>query len=372
MMRPLIQNEPKLDRYFVQQVGDAFSTGTEMPGWVVHAAWIVLLAVALLLLMAVWLRKRQATKIMNEPPLGWLTDRQSVVEILENAVINRSKIELSFHQVDVRRRTVPCAFTEYRDGLMVLELPPGISPTVGWIGREVDGFFQIGRSGDSARKRKLFYHFTTSIARIPKVLRSENPRLELATPDKLVLSQKRSFLRMSPPSGLIRFIDIFTETADNLEILLHWACPPTSAAEGEGGLKEYAAALPSLDSSKLFALKDISGGGVRIETKIADKEKNADFAFATAKQYYVALELQADPLPMRYVGLAVARRVFKDPVSGVLDLGLEFSSTLLGPDPQTGLAIWKPLKGEGDPDLETWVVRKYLEIFRQQGVEPSA
>ena len=51
MVRFLTQNEPKLDRYFVQQVGDAFSTGTEMPGWVVHAAWMVLLALPLMHLL---------------------------------------------------------------------------------------------------------------------------------------------------------------------------------------------------------------------------------------------------------------------------------------------------------------------------------
>jgi hypothetical protein len=356
-------NEPTLDRHFVQQIGQAFGSGGAVtPALVTIAVLVAVFCALALVLGRLWLRWRQR-QAEAEPPVGMLADQASIREVLENALLHRSKVELSFHQKDERRRSIACALLEVGRTGLTLELPAGIMPGPSWVGRQVDGFFQIGQ-GAAAAKRKIFYHFSTVVSAVPKAGKHA-AMLALALPDNIILSQKRAFLRMAPPSSAIPVFEILPADDATLRQCLAWLLPPPPP--GEGQEPQPPATLPSLGR---FKIKDISGGGGRVEARLADKEGQQRLSLAAGVGCYVALELQADP-PRRYVLGATVRRVFRES-AGVLDLGLEFTSRLKGLSPDTGLPVWKALKGKGDESIENWVVRKYLEIYRDKGVEPAA
>jgi hypothetical protein len=260
-------------------------------------------------------------------------------------------------------QAIACALLEVGRTGLTLELPAGIMPGPSWVGRQVDGFFQIGQ-GAAAAKRKIFYHFSTVVSAVPKAGKHA-AMLALALPDNIILSQKRAFLRMAPPSSAIPVFEILPADDATLRQCLAWLLPPPPP--GEGQEPQPPATLPSLGR---FKIKDISGGGGRVAARLADNEGPQRQSLAAGVGCYVALELQADP-PRRYVLGATVRRVFRES-AGVLDLGLEFTSRLKGLSPDTGLPVWKALKGKGDESIENWVVRKYLEIYRDKGVEPAA
>lgn len=360
--QPSSFNEPTLDRHFVQQIGESFGSGGAVtPALVTLAAAVVAFCILAFFLGRFWLRWRQ-NREDAEPPVGMLTDPPSIREVLENALLRRSKVELSFHQKDERRRSIACALAEIGRNSLTLELPAGISPGPSWVGRQVDGFFQIGQ-GSAAGKRKIFYHFSTQVSAVPKAGK-HTALLALAIPERIVLSQKRAFLRMAPPSSAIPVFEILPQDDATLRQCLAWLLPPPPPEEGQE--PPPPASLPNLGR---FSIKDISGGGGRVETRLLDKEGQQRLGLAAGAGCYVALELQADP-PQRYVLGATVRRVFRES-AGVLDLGLEFTSRLKGLSPDTGLPVWRPLKGQGDESIENWVVRKYLEIYRDKGVEPT-
>ncbi|WP_415519374.1 MAG: hypothetical protein ACEB74_02975 [Desulfovibrio aminophilus] len=354
--------EPTLDRHFVQRIGESFGGGGAVtPALLVIAAGVLVFC-ALLIILVRMRRKIQAGRERQEPPIGWLMDRPSIMEVMENALMHRSKVELSFHQQDERRRAVACALLEVSPESMLLELPAGIQPGASWVGRHVDGFFQIGK-GPATQSRKIFYHFTSEIAAVPRA-RKQAAVLSVAIPDKIVLSQKRAFLRMAPPSSAIPVFEILPHDDATLAHCLSWFLPPP---EEDGKQPSPPPRLPSLGR---FAIKDISGGGARVEARIADKESLQRLNLVAGTSCYVALELLAER-PRRYVLAATVRRVFRD-TGGVQELGLEFTSRLKGRDQGTGLPSWKALKGKGEESIESWVVKKYLEVYREKGVEPTA
>lgn len=356
-------NEPTLDRHFVQQIGQAFgSSGSVTPALVTLSLAVVIFCAAALVAGRFWRRWKQRQE-EAEPPVGMLADAPSIREVLENALLHRSKVELSFHQKDERRRSIACALLEVGRTFLTLELPAGISPGPSWVGRRVDGFFQIGQ-GAAAGKRKIFYHFSSTVSAVPKAGKHA-ALLALAIPDNIVLSQKRAFLRMAPPSTAIPVFEVLPASDSYLRLCLAWLMPPPPPAEGQEPPPPVK--LPSLGR---FKVKDISGGGGRVEARITDKEDHQRLGLTAGAGCYVALELQSDP-PMRYVLGATVRRVFRES-AGVLDLGLEFTARLKGLSPDSGLPVWRALKGKGDESLENWVVRKYIEIYRNKGVEPSA
>lgn len=387
------QSEPTLDRHFVQQIGESFGYGGRVTSAMLWIALTVAVFSALALLAARSWRRWRATHEPPEPPIGWITDPQAILDVLENALINRAKIELSFRQRDSKRRSAACSIEEVGPSGLVLELPEGIAPGPAWIGRQVEGFFRIGRD-NTGKERRIFYHFSTTIAFLPPG-RRRAARLGLAVPEKMVLSQKRAFLRMAPPTTAIPAFDILPEEDAVLKQALAWIAPPPppetgSAPAPEGATDAPRAAdappggppatlpgpgrelpqPPTLIMSGDFKPKDISGGGVRVEARLADKESAQRFGFVAGKSCYIVMELEDDP-PERYLLLAVIRRIFKD-TGGLLDMGLEFQARCRGLSEIGGQPQWTPLKGRGEPDLENWVVRKYLEIYREKGVEPAA
>ncbi len=356
-------DEPTLDRHFVQKIGESFGGGGAVTPALIFIALTVVALCVLLVVMARLRRRLRAGKEEQEPPIGWLMDRPSIMEVMENALLHRSKIELSFHQRDERRRSVACALLEVSPESMLLELPAGIQPGPSWVGRHVDGFFQIGK-GPATQSRKIFYHFTSEIAAVPRA-RKQAAVLAVAIPDKIVLSQKRAFLRMAPPSSAIPTFEILPQDDAALTRCLAWLLPPAPTEEGA-----EPAPPPSLPSLGKFTIKDISGGGARVEARVTDKEALQRLNLVAGTACYVALELLSGQ-PRRYVLAAMVRRVFRD-VGGVQELGLEFTSRLRGLNQDTGLPSWKALKGRGEESIETWVVQKYLEVYREKGVEPTA
>lgn len=377
-VRAAQQSEPTLDRYFVQQIGDAFGSG----GNITPAMLWIALAVAVFCLLALagiraWRRWRELHD-PPEAPVGWLMDPQAILDVLENALLNRAKIELSFRQKDSKRRSVACSIEEVGPEGIVLELPAGIAPGPAWIGRSMEAFFRIGRD-TTGRGRRIFYHFSTEIISLPRGRRNF-ARLGLAVPEKMVLSQKRAFLRMAPPTSAIAAFDLLPEEDVYLKRALAWIVPlpPEPAAIRVGESAPATGETPSAPPPQLLPLapggrfkpKDISGGGIRVEARLPDKETAQRFGFTVGKCCYIVMELEDEP-PARYLLQAVIRRIFKDS-GGVLDMGLEFQARCLGLSEDTGQPRWAPLKGRGEPSIENWVVQKYLEIYREKGVEPAA
>lgn len=352
-----------VDLEYVDTVLREFAATGLKPQTVMFAL-VVLSLVCALGVVAMYMNMRKLKMKAAEPPVGWVTDTSRILDLLQTALDNRSKVDMSFHAESgsEARKSIFCAINDISSSGMLLELPAMINAKADWIGRRVDCYFQVPYEGK--KDRKVFYYFLSRIVEVSETGKSIAV-VRVALPDSLVLSQRRSFMRISPPAKDVHGVTLLPETKSGLKSALKWFFVPAWHAKQPGsGLKS------------LFRLEDISGEGMKVYVHLENKAQKELYELETGKNFYVLLHLRAagKDLPkerrhIKFLFLGVVRQSFHNPQSGETELGVQFVAVCEGVNEEDGKPIWKMVRKLPVNELEQWVVDTYLEVFREQGLE---
>jgi hypothetical protein len=178
---------------------------------------------------------------------GSTSRAQDISSILEQAMVLRSRIDMSFHPITTSRQTISCTLFELAQTGLTLEMPLGVSPSDGWIGKLMVCYFRIPREN----KPPYYYTFTASVTGVWK--KGDISYIVLGIPSKVELGQKRKHLRLELPSRDIKDFRIWPATEDGS---FHFESDPRNWPDP--------LAVYTRDDSDGLRVLDLSGGGIKL------------------------------------------------------------------------------------------------------------
>ncbi len=292
------------------------------------------------------LRKRLSLKLL---PSNWIVNQLRIASILNQAVEQRAVVELQFLPADEERQSITCIPVEAKNGSLALDINHAIKANSTWMQRPVQGTFRV------ADKRGLmsFYLFTSIIQGV-SVKSKDLVRLDLDSPSKLELHQKRAFLRLEPPEEYILGVAIWPEdrlpTGADSRKLKKWGKPPLSYSPEH-----------SLNSLRL---KNISAGGVRfMVSREAVKATGVDLAIGARIALLLDVYDPAARKRRRFLLLCRVRNHFEDFSQKCIDIGAQFRHWGRLDGDTSGLR-WEALTDEGLDPLSSWIMQRHLEQVR--------
>ncbi|NDV23592.1 hypothetical protein [Desulfovibrio sp. JC022] len=324
---------------------------TGLPQQTVNMLIVVGFCIIALVAAVLWYNNRELKKKLNVVPTSWITDKDQLDKIFETALVYRSKIDLSFHSKSEKRRTIACSIDDINEHL-VLEIPANGNIGKSWLGREVAGFFHVPAKQAGM---VIFYNFTSTITDV-KTKGSQYFNLIVALPDHLEQTQKREFLRVSPPSRHYDYTNIIPDTKQGVAAGLKFIATNGEYAPGHMGGKD----------ANVF-LSDISGGGLSLELTHMTGKRASRFKINKGQNFLVLLSLVdfGDRGIVRHLFVTKIRRVFIDPTQGRAQLGLSFESQFMGFDEDTKKPKWEKVGNNGCPEMDDWTYNLYLELYRE-------
>ena len=298
-----------------------------------------------------WYNNKELKKKLNVVPTSWITDREQLDKIFETALVYRSKIDLSFYSKSEKRRTIACSIEDIENQL-VLEMPADGNVAKTWVGREVTGFFHVPAKQAGM---VIFYNFTSTIVEV-KAKGSQYFNLFLSLPTHIEQTQKREFLRVSPPSRHYDYANVIPDTKQGLNAGLKFIATNGEYSPGHMGGKD----------ANVF-LSDISGGGLSLELTQMTNKRAARFKLNKGNNFLVLLSLVdfGDRGIVRHLFVCKIRRVYIDPTQGRAQLGLSFESKFMGFDEDTKRPKWEKVDQNGCPEMDDWTYNLYLELYRE-------
>ncbi len=278
--------------------------------------------------------------------------RERALTILDQALRNRSRIDVSFHPEDTGRLIISCVLENVGAERITLELPGGVSPSTSWIGKSILCFFRI--PGDSGRP--FFYKFSATI--IDMRVHGDIHYLDLALPDQVELGQKRRHMRLDLPENDIMDFRVWPGSGDQI-----LPCE-TDPDKWPDPLAVY-----RQDQGSPLHILDLSGGGIRLEYDPRQFPSLNDF-LRSYPTLFMRLELvpMASKLPCIYYMTARLRTKQENFKTGSFMLGYEFVEC--GQTQAEGNIKWITIEPDhGIEDLVTWIFKRHLELYREREVE---
>ncbi len=336
-----------MDDSFLQDIVNNFG-GLRFSGAPAILALVVLAGAVLLLALGFYLLGKRAREAATRPPPSWILDSKRIKAILDEALVKRARVDVGFYDPSRRRKAMPCSILKVDMNALSLEPPARLKLGQSWIGRLVSCFFGVPTEEG---KKRAFYNFTAEIKGV-KRRKDGSAVVQLAFPDKLVMGQKRQFLRMSPTSNLTPEFFIWPMSRENEDAL------------GDYLDRGPAAANPREDVE--HRVVNISGGGLRVESRLETKEARELYDFDLGRSYLVGLGLAG-------AGFGVERYGFSAKVINMFDdfknveVGLQFQARYLRECDVQGRPLSRPLD-EADEEIEQWVITQNLRMFREKGV----
>lgn len=338
-----------LDRFFLQtsetllqQVSRSFGEVSHRPQETPILTTAILVAAAILCYL-LW--KKIASGKGSRWGGGPAMQPEAVTAILQQALMHRSRMDMSFHSIDEVRKTVSCTLHDISDEEIVLEMPVGITPSEFWQDRVMDCFFRIPQPG----KGPYFYRFSTSVLR---TFRDGGiGYLVLTMPRKVELGQKRRHLRLEVPPADIRDFRIWAPEDGTCPFDTEeeaWPAPLAVYASDGAGMR----------------VMDISGGGIKL---FFDPEQYQGLEEFVARNPVLFMRLELTPVagteyPPYYIA-ARLRTSVRDVNSGALLLGYEFVECH---DRKATTLDWIRIEPrQGVDDLVNWVFKRHLELYRE-------
>ncbi|TIH20029.1 hypothetical protein D0S45_01435 [Marinifilum sp. JC120] len=324
---------------------------TGLPQQTVNMLIIVGFCIIAIVAAVLWYNNRELKKKLNVVPTSWITDKNQLDKIFETALVYRSKIDLSFHSKSEKRRTVACAIDDITDKIL-LELPANGKIGQSWVGREVSGFFHVPAKQAGM---VIFYNFSSTISEV-KTKGSQYYNLTIEMPEYLEQTQKREFLRVSPPSRHYDYANIIPDTKQGVAAGLKFIATNGEYAPGHMGGKD----------SNVF-LSDMSGGGLSLELTHMTTKRASKFKLNKGQNFLVLLSLVdfGDKGIVRHLFVTKIRRAFIDPTQGRAQLGLSFESQFMGFDEESKKPKWEKVGNNGCPEMDDWTYNLYLELYRE-------
>ncbi len=285
-------------------------------------------------------------------PDNWIVKKPQIMELFHKALDSRSKFEMKFTPADFSRRATMCSLLEITSGSLVLELDMNVKATKRWLGRSVEIFFKL----QGSKKNLHFYHFNSEVSGIKRTPQGESILL-LAFPDKLELQQKRSFLRLEPPSQYFLGCAVWlASSVRNASEVKSWPRPLLLNQPGKTGNK--------------IMISDISAGGMRILIK-RDVIRSLNLDITISNRLYAALDLYDPEIERkrRYWVLCNVQHLYEDYESKDTEYGLQFISWGRPKKEEDMVSLeWKLVENDGIEPLGSWVMKRHLEIYRDKGI----
>lgn len=310
---------------------------------VIHLAYVFGL---LLLLLGIALAAKLAQRIKAEDPKA---RHKRNLEILHQALRNRSRMDVCFHPHEASKIIVPCALEDLHNTHGRLDLPGQVTPSQSWVNKSFLCFFRI----PGPKGRPFFYKFTTKIIALHK--HNDRHHLDFALPDQIELGQKRRHLRLKIPRNDILDFRIWAGDDDH---------EPPGLLNTDS--KPVPLAIFSPDRATEFYVVDLSGGGICLEYD-PRRLPGLDDYLQNSQALYMRLELTNidEKLPSTYYMAARLRTRQENFDTGTFQIGYEFVQYAQD-QPEGGLK-WINVRPElGIADLITWVFKRHLELYREQ------
>jgi len=276
---------------------------------------------------------------------------RDISSILDQAMLLRSRIDMSFYPITTSRQTISCTFFELAQAALTLEMPLGVSPSDSWIGKLMVCYFRIPREN----KPPYYYTFTASVTGVWKM--GDISYVVLGIPSKVELGQKRKHLRLELPSRDIKDFRIWPATEDGS---FHFESDPQN---WPAPLAVY-----TREASDGLKVLDLSGGGIKLsfDPKLYD---GLDDFVAKHPTLFMRLELEhvGDMEFPPYFMAARLRTKAQDFDHGITMLGYEFVECCSIDGSQT--IDWVKIDPEkGIDELVTWVFKRHLELYREREI----
>lgn len=293
-------------------------------------------------------------------PHGEIIDTRVIRDILRTAFDQRRPFEVQV-QTDAgqRRPTLRCSPERLDDNSFTVEINGLKNLSERWLGRKVTVFFRV-LSG----KEFTYYTFPASILKID-IPRQGVCHISLPMPDALENRQKRAFLRMPPPR------EFFKGAA-----LWHGETMPPPEKLNEISLWPRPRLLAIPNRVEQFFIIDLSAGGarLRIPPNVAAEQH---LQFGAGEQLIIMLDLYDPELEKRLrfwlqcrIQSVWVEQPSRDVHMGLQCLGWARPKELADHSGPAGSIEWLRLSKSNEVEpLGNWIMRRHLELFRENPLE---
>ena len=338
------------DQIFRETVSGTVSTDSVLIVVVFFAVFIGLITLALVF-------SKKPKGIMLDTPITWITGYRRILELLDAAMVQRSKIRVSFQRDLGRARSTDGTIVESGKDGIVLEISAVKAINEKWIGRTLECGFRL-RLPENPKVMSNF-NFLSEVISYEEM--DEGVVLvRLSRPLRLELNQNRQHLRVEPPERFVRGIQLWSEDA-----VRRVGKPLDPDTWGAPLFKTLAG------SEKGLKLENISGGGIRLE--IAPPAlRVTEHSFALNQQFFCTLTLldyDETTLNTHYF-LCKLVKCYDDCESrSQLSLGLIFSEQGLPQQPPLVGLAWRGVSRDmGIQTMDDWAYELHLELYRNKGL----
>jgi hypothetical protein len=285
------------------------------------------------------------------PHSGVTTVPKEISDILDQAQVKRSRMDLSFHPISASRQTISCTLHELAPGGVTMEMPLGVTPSEGWIGKLMACYFRMPR----ANKDPYFYTFVAPVNAVRR--EGDFHYVTLDLPARIELGQKRRHLRLELPPRDIKDFRVWPAEEDGSFHFesdpLKWPAPLAVYSRGEQA---------GMD------VMDLSGGGIKLSF---DPEGYSGLEDFVARHPVLFMRLELEPVSGMsvppYFLAARLRTKAQDFENGRLMLGYEFVECCSSDGNET--IDWIRIEpNEGIDELVTWVFKRHLELYREREI----
>ncbi|WP_243362878.1 hypothetical protein [Fundidesulfovibrio terrae] len=300
---------------------------------------------------------KKPREVMLDHPATWVTEYPRIMELLDAAVVQRSKVRVSFHRDLGGARSSDGTLIDANKNDLTLEMSSIKTINPAWVGRTLELNFML-RLPDQPKILSTF----SFISEILSYHQGQNDILQfkISRPLRLELNQNRMHLRVEPPAKYVRSLKLWTE-----DDVRHNGDPRDPDSWGD--------ALYSAGSemAQEIEMDNISGGGMRVEI-VPGALRAKNNKIAVNQQYYGQFTL-ADPeftgFTTHYVLMRVVKCYDDCDSKTKLSLGLIFSAMGVPNEPPlTGLK-WRTVNRDfGIRELDDWAYELHLELYRNKGI----
>jgi len=299
----------------------------------------------------------QPKEVMLETPITWITSYGQILDLLDAAVAQRSKVRVSFQRDMGTARSADGTLLEAgKDGL-VLEMSTIKAFNPSWVGRTLELMFRLRMPNNP--KIQSNFSFIAEITGAEQ-LPDDVMLLKISRPLRLELNQNRMHLRVEPPAKYVRALNVWTE-----DQVRRQSDPRDPDTWPEPLYSTETATAPEAE------LENISGGGLRL--KISPHALRAkDNKIALNQHYFAQLTLAAPDLSgfaTHYLALRVLKCFDDCDSKSELSLGMAFVAIGVPNEaPLTGLT-WRTVSRDfGVRDIDDWAYELHLELYRNKGI----
>lgn len=341
-----------LDRGYLETVRDGFRGVGASPEVLWYIIYVLAGAVAILAVGYVVNLTRQKFR-WRQMPEGWIIGKKNVVEVLDKALLERSKFEMRFLPAHKARKSTFCTLENITNDTLTLELPSGLNVTSKWIEREVEFYFKV-----TVKHQMIFYRFYSEIAGA-KRKPGDVSVVMVSIPKVLELQQKRAFLRVEPPTqyvlGCALWREMSAQTAKSTVNVKKWGKPNLVYIPGQ--------------SLNPLVIENLSAGGIRITIK-REAQKAGYTELIVGQRFFLLLELYDPDLQekKRFWALARLQNYFVDFSTKNVDMGMQFMLWGRPRQEEPHMVEWLQVSDEGIEPLAGWIMKRHLELYRDKGL----